>query len=56
LNCDGANVLTIEGVAHGDVLHPVQAAFIAHDGFQCGFCTPGADHERDRPHTGRPGR
>jgi xanthine dehydrogenase YagT iron-sulfur-binding subunit len=41
LRCDGADVLTIEGVAHGDVLHPVQAAFIAHDGFQCGFCTPG---------------
>jgi xanthine dehydrogenase YagT iron-sulfur-binding subunit len=40
-SCDGANVLTIEGVAHGDHLHPVQAAFIAHDGFQCGFCTPG---------------
>ena len=38
---DGADVLTIEGVAHGDQLHPVQAAFIAHDGFQCGFCTPG---------------
>ncbi len=38
---DGADILTIEGVAHGDTLHPVQAAFIAHDGFQCGFCTPG---------------
>jgi xanthine dehydrogenase YagT iron-sulfur-binding subunit len=38
---DGANVLTIEGVAQGGALHPVQAAFIAHDGFQCGFCTPG---------------
>jgi xanthine dehydrogenase YagT iron-sulfur-binding subunit len=38
---DGAHVLTIEGVAQGDTLHPVQAAFIAHDGFQCGFCTPG---------------
>jgi len=38
---DGADILTIEGVAHGDQLHPVQAAFIAHDGFQCGFCTPG---------------
>jgi xanthine dehydrogenase YagT iron-sulfur-binding subunit len=38
---DGADILTIEGVAHGDKLHPVQAAFIAHDGFQCGFCTPG---------------
>src|ERR1700751_3823791 len=38
---DGADILTIEGVAHGDRLHPVQAAFIAHDGLQCGFCTPG---------------
>src|ERR1700744_6338188 len=38
---DGADVLTIEGVARGDLLHPVQAAFIEHDGFQCGFCTPG---------------
>jgi xanthine dehydrogenase YagT iron-sulfur-binding subunit len=38
---DGAVVLTIEGLADGDELHPVQAAFIAHDGFQCGFCTPG---------------
>jgi xanthine dehydrogenase YagT iron-sulfur-binding subunit len=41
LSHDGADVLTIEGVAHGDQLHPVQAAFIAHDGLQCGFCTPG---------------
>ncbi len=38
---DGARVTTIEGLAQGDVLHPVQAAFIEHDGFQCGFCTPG---------------
>jgi xanthine dehydrogenase YagT iron-sulfur-binding subunit len=38
---DGTDVLTIEGVARGDQLHPVQAAFIAHDGLQCGFCTPG---------------
>ena len=38
---DGAEIATIEGVAQGDQLHPVQAAFIAHDGFQCGFCTPG---------------
>jgi xanthine dehydrogenase YagT iron-sulfur-binding subunit len=38
---DGADILTIEGVAEGDHLHPVQAAFIAHDGLQCGFCTPG---------------
>ncbi|MBV8455350.1 MAG: (2Fe-2S)-binding protein [Acetobacteraceae bacterium] len=38
---DGAHVTTIEGLASGDALHPVQVAFIAHDGFQCGFCTPG---------------
>ncbi len=38
---DGAEVMTIEGLARGDELHPVQAAFIAHDAFQCGFCTPG---------------
>jgi xanthine dehydrogenase YagT iron-sulfur-binding subunit len=41
ISLDGADVLTIEGVAQGEALHPVQAAFIAHDGFQCGFCTPG---------------
>src|ERR1700750_940155 len=35
---DGAAVETIEGVADGDTLHPVQAAFIAHDALQCGFC------------------
>ena len=38
---DGADILTIEGVAKGDRLHPVQEAFLAHDGLQCGFCTPG---------------
>jgi xanthine dehydrogenase YagT iron-sulfur-binding subunit len=41
LSHDGADIVTIEGVSRGDQLHPVQAAFIAHDGFQCGFCTPG---------------
>jgi xanthine dehydrogenase YagT iron-sulfur-binding subunit len=41
VSLDGADILTIEGVGRGDQLHPVQAAFIAHDGFQCGFCTPG---------------
>jgi xanthine dehydrogenase YagT iron-sulfur-binding subunit len=38
---DGAQVTTIEGLADGGRLHPVQAAFIEHDGFQCGYCTPG---------------
>jgi xanthine dehydrogenase YagT iron-sulfur-binding subunit len=38
---DGADILTIEGLSRGDQLHPVQAAFIAHDALQCGFCTPG---------------
>ena len=39
--CDGRDVTTIEGLANGDKLHPMQAAFIKHDGFQCGYCTPG---------------
>jgi xanthine dehydrogenase YagT iron-sulfur-binding subunit len=65
---DGADILTIEGVARGDQLHPVQAAFIAHDGFQCGFCTPGqimsaigligegqAGHDPDRVREGMSG-
>ena len=38
---DGAHVTTIEGLADGDELHPLQAAFVAQDGFQCGYCTPG---------------
>jgi xanthine dehydrogenase YagT iron-sulfur-binding subunit len=38
---DGADITTIEGVARGEEMHPLQAAFITHDGFQCGFCTPG---------------
>ena len=41
LSLDGASVETIEGVADGAHLHPVQQAFIDHDGFQCGYCTPG---------------
>jgi xanthine dehydrogenase YagT iron-sulfur-binding subunit len=39
--CEELEVTTIEGLAGGDGLHPVQAAFVAHDGFQCGYCTPG---------------
>ena len=38
---DGREVTTVEGLAQGDTLHPLQAAFVDHDGFQCGFCTPG---------------
>ena len=37
----GRRVTTVEGLAQGDQLHPVQAAFVKHDAFQCGFCTPG---------------
>lgn len=39
--CEGKEIKTIEGIASGDTLHPIQAAFIKHDGFQCGYCTPG---------------
>ena len=38
---DGDKVTTIEGLADGSNLHPMQASFIEHDGFQCGYCTPG---------------
>jgi len=38
---DGAEVTTIEGLAEGEVLHPLQQAFAEHDAFQCGYCTPG---------------
>jgi xanthine dehydrogenase YagT iron-sulfur-binding subunit len=38
---DGQAITTIEGLANGEALHPLQAAFVAHDGFQCGYCTAG---------------
>jgi xanthine dehydrogenase YagT iron-sulfur-binding subunit len=38
---DGAEIVTVEGLAHGDELAPLQRAFIEHDAFQCGYCTPG---------------
>lgn len=41
LTTEGCKVTTIEGLASGDRLHPMQEAFIKHDGFQCGYCTPG---------------
>ena len=41
LSCDGAHVTTIEGLANGAELHPMQAAFRENHGLQCGFCTPG---------------
>jgi xanthine dehydrogenase YagT iron-sulfur-binding subunit len=41
VQCDGREVTTIEGLAADGALHPLQQAFIDHDGFQCGYCTPG---------------
>jgi xanthine dehydrogenase YagT iron-sulfur-binding subunit len=41
VRCTGKEITTIEGLADGDTLHPMQAAFLAHDGMQCGYCTPG---------------
>ena len=41
LQCEGASIVTIEGLANGAELHPMQAAFREHHGLQCGFCTPG---------------
>ena len=39
--CDGAKITTIEGIAKGEMLHPMQEAFREHHGLQCGYCTPG---------------
>jgi xanthine dehydrogenase YagT iron-sulfur-binding subunit len=41
VSCDDREITTIEGLGTEQALHPVQAAFVKHDGFQCGFCTPG---------------
>ena len=41
MQANGASVMTIEGLADGETLHPMQAAFRQHHGLQCGFCTPG---------------
>ena len=41
VSCEGASVTTIEGLAHGEALHPMQEAFREHHGLQCGYCTPG---------------
>ncbi|GES28181.1 (2Fe-2S)-binding protein [Streptomyces angustmyceticus] len=41
VTCEGREVTTIEGLAEGDALHPMQRAFLEHDAFQCGYCTPG---------------
>lgn len=41
VSIDGAEVVTVEGLADGDALTPLQRAFMEHDGFQCGYCTPG---------------
>jgi aerobic carbon-monoxide dehydrogenase small subunit len=41
VQAEGAEIVTVEGLAHGGALHPLQAAFVEHHGLQCGFCTPG---------------
>ena len=56
---EGCRVVTIEGIAEGDELHPMQAAFHQHHGLQCGFCTPGMvmsaiDLLNNNPHPSEP--
>ena len=41
IDCEGREIRTVDGLAAGERLHPVQEAFVAHDAYQCGFCTPG---------------
>ncbi|MEV0371310.1 (2Fe-2S)-binding protein [Streptomyces sp. NPDC050636] len=41
ITCEGQEVTTIEGLADGEEMHPMQRAFLEHDAFQCGYCTPG---------------
>jgi aerobic-type carbon monoxide dehydrogenase small subunit (CoxS/CutS family) len=41
IDCEGREVRTVESLAQGETLHPVQQAFVEEDGYQCGFCTPG---------------
>jgi xanthine dehydrogenase YagT iron-sulfur-binding subunit len=41
IDCEGRQIRTVDGLAEGGRLHPVQEAFVAHDAYQCGFCTPG---------------
>ncbi len=55
LQADGAEIMTVEGLAKGSQLHPIQEAFWEHHGLQCGYCTPGMllsayDLLRDNPH------